>query len=54
MTNDNFDVVVNILKQRFGNETQRKESLMASLLDTPPFPDSEDLGTLRGFVDDLN
>ena len=52
-TNDNYDVAVNLLKQRFGNETRQKESLMATLLDTSRCTDSEYLRTLRGFVDEL-
>ena len=52
-TNDNYGVAVNILKQRFGSETRRKESLMASLLNTPRFNDGEDLKSLRGFIDEL-
>ncbi|KAK4309817.1 hypothetical protein Pmani_018578 [Petrolisthes manimaculis] len=52
-TNDNYDVALRILKQRFGNETRLKESLMASLLNTPRFTEGEDLRTMRGFIDEL-
>lgn len=52
-TNDNYEVAVSILKQRFGNTARRKASLMASLLNTPRFIDTEDLRTVRGFIDEL-
>ncbi|XP_045132204.1 uncharacterized protein LOC123516668 [Portunus trituberculatus] len=45
-TNDNYDVAVNLLNRRFGNEACRRESLMDSLLNTPRFKDGENLSQL--------
>ena len=52
-TSDNYDVAIKLLSQRFGNDARRKESLMASLLNTPRFTEGENLRSMRGFIDEL-
>ena len=48
-----YQIAVDILKDRFGNESIRKETLMANLLRLPAVTNADDLKALRRLIDDL-
>ena len=52
-TADNYETAVKILKERFGKEKFRQESIMAKLLNMPHLKEGEGLKAIRCFVDDL-
>ena len=52
-TETNYQIAVDILKDRFGNESIRKETLMANLLRLPAVTNADDMEALRRLIDDL-
>ena len=52
-TEDNYQIAVDILKDRFGKDDVRKETLMANLLRLPAVTNADDLKSMRRLVDDL-
>ena len=52
-TTGNYQVAVDILKDRFGRDSVRKETLMANLLHLQGVTNADDLQSLRRLIDDL-
>ena len=52
-TDDNYQIAVDILKDRFGKDDVRKEALMANLLHLPALTNADDLKSMRRLTDDL-
>ena len=53
LTADNYPVAVKILKERFGKEDVRKDTLIAKLLSLPGEADATNLKSLRRLVDEV-
>ena len=49
----NYEIAVDILKDRFGRDTLRKETLMANLLHLEGVTNADDLKSLRHLIDDI-
>ena len=52
-TEENYQIAIDILKDRFGKESIRKEMLMANLLQLQEVTDANDLQSLQCLIDDL-
>ena len=49
-----YQIAIDLLKDRFGRDAVRKETLMANLLRLPGVTDADDLKALQRLIDDLN
>ena len=52
-TTDNYKIAVEILKDRFGRDALRKETLIANLLRLQGVTNADDLKSLRRLIDDV-
>ena len=52
-TTENYKIAVEILKDRFGRDALRKETLMANLLHLEGVANADDLKSLRHLIDDI-
>lgn len=52
-TTDNYDIAVNILRERYDREDLRRETLMDKLINFPKVTEGESLKSLHSLVDEL-